>query len=156
MGIEEQIKQIEKKMPGISSYLRKYCGGYDRTYYEGSVKDMAYKQTRKHHLVAALWNERYRDEDEMSDYEWVALYYKEKGQAFEYIGRICTEEFKVLGSKGYDLPAKKDKSASQDIRIWKASNDKVEIYLTGGSKGKGCLYEFELTYGRAYPVSVEK
>jgi len=86
MNLENQIEQIEKKFPEMKGCLKKYCGGYDQTYWEGEVKYVDYMETKKSQMVIAHWREWGREFGEPDrTFAWVTVYKKDKKDPFGYV-----------------------------------------------------------------------
>jgi hypothetical protein len=86
MSLEHCIKQIEDKFPEMKGRLKKYCGGYDQSYWEGEVKYAEYIETKKSQMVIAHWQEYSREFGEPDrSFAWITLYRKDKKGPFSYV-----------------------------------------------------------------------
>ena len=145
MSLEEHIKQIEKKLPGIQEHLKPYSGATWGIHWNAGVEDIDYIETDKYKVAVAKWEQHdwYEEGGGIQWTEWLEFYFENKERPQDDVQKekinpiVTRDRYEPRKDRQYYWPL-------NYVSITKAEDNKITVYWHDRDEKEGIRYQFDL------------
>src|SRR3989338_3262560 len=139
-SLDEQIKDIETKMPGVKKLLEKFGDTFELLCWTKEPENVTYLETDKYKITAAKWKGKnwYVDGGRTEEVGWVSIYYLPKNT--NEIKEIKSRKIVILHGCNLGLD-RKELLLYNKVSLETINPNEVEVAWADKEGNKGPMYK---------------